>query len=132
MNAPFWKGTFAAWVIASVFEMVANGFLLAGEWPKLISQGVLRSTEAQTMALLGHELVLLVAVYLMCEFLEKFKRVNIVKPWKFGFQFGILTGIAAFSTYLFYNIPLVIPVVAIPFHVAGFMAAAWAYHKIDK
>lgn len=129
-NTPFWKGVLGGWVLASIIAMVAQGVVLGPAWDALTALGFLRGPETTLLALTGWEALLLIAIYIQAEFLEKLapaKRLNYAKQ---GLQFGILFSLPFISQYFFYNIPGIIAAVTTVGNALAFVAAAWVFEKI--
>lgn len=130
MNIRFWKGVLGAWIAAVVILNIGNSVILMPTWTALQIQGIVRPGDP-LVPMTGFLALLLVVVYLMCEFLEKLGRAQNVKPFKHGMQFGLLLGIPDVISWLFYNLPDVVPAVQIVFSVLAFTAAAWVYYWLD-
>lgn len=130
MNLRFWKGVLGAWIVALVVLNIGNGVILMPTWLELQAQGIVRAGDP-LVSMAGFLVLLLAVVYIMCEFLEKLGRAQNVKPFKHGMQFGLLVGIPDVISWLFYNVPDVVPVVQIVSSVVAFTAAAWVYYQLD-
>lgn len=157
MNTKFWKAVFAAWVAASVVLFFGNILLAevyAGLWryeglyggiwlePQSglaqisVGQHILQAIDGNIASGViindfFYFLSILLAVYIMAEFIEKLSRAKKSKPLKYGAQLGILYSIPVFTQYFYFSLPAMVAVNAVVINVAAFIAAAFVYSKLD-
>ncbi|GEM_PF-3353628 len=137
MNFRFWKGTLLAFVVAVLIKAVIEMWWIPANLASVFPGSPPRTNLADqwTVGIAVAALITFVAVYVMCEFLEKLARAQNKKPLKHGAQFGLVFGLAS-SVWLF-----LLPVAEAyrNFHVfenlivnlVAFAAAAWVYARLD-
>lgn len=126
MNWRFFKGVFAAWIAASIAEFPIRWVLYLSGYISLASVS-------------AYQLLLLIAIYIMAEFLEKLPRPTNLKAIKYGALFGLFFSIPDLVHQIYQNnsplfflsgnelslLPVIVDVVA-------FALAAFVYSKIDS
>lgn len=137
MNVRFWKGTLLAFAVAVLIKAVIEMWWIPTNLASVFPGSPPRTNLAESwmLGLAAAAVITLVAVYVMCEFLEKLARAQNRQPLKHGAQFGVVVGLAQ-SAWLFvlpvaYNYMVLHLGLNLAANVVAFAAAGWAYQRTD-